>query len=106
MIFTEVILEVIGKPNPNDWKLDDGTTGTTCKLNVAQNDGVDVATIKCPQDVFDAVRRGDVCRFACSFAEYKNRSEFKISNLIKIENFKPSGATGSAPTPPTGGGVK
>ena len=59
MLFIDLTVEVIGKPEPRDWKNNEGQTMKSYRLNVAQNDGCDVATIRCPQIVYDSVRRGD-----------------------------------------------
>lgn len=56
------------------------------RLNVAQNDGIDVATIRCPQDVWNSVRRGDEAMFICTFAEYGDRSDFRIVGIKQIFN--------------------
>lgn len=85
MLYIEAELEVVGKPEPKDWKNDSGS-GRTFRLNVAQNDGVDVATIRCVQSVFDAVRRGDVALLRCSFAEYGDRVDFRAVELVRILN--------------------
>jgi len=94
MLYIEAKLEVIGKPEPRDWKNNEGQTMQSYRLNVAQNDGVDVATVRCPQKVYDAVRRGDVATFLCSFAEYGDRSDFRVQELKQIHNIdKPGSAT-------------
>ena len=79
MLYIEATLEIIGKPEAREWKNDQGQNMKSYRLNVAQNDGVDVATIRCPQSVYDKVRRGDNAVFICSFAEYGDRSDFRIT---------------------------
>ncbi len=56
------------------------------RLNVAQNDGVDIATIRCPQEVYADVRRGDVALFLCTFTEYGDRSDFRIVGVKQLLN--------------------
>lgn len=85
MLYIEAELEVVGKPEPKDWKNDSGS-GRTFRLNVAQNNGVDVATVRCTQAVYDAVRRGDVALLRCSFAEYGDRADFRAVELVRILN--------------------
>lgn len=101
MIYTTTKFEVIGKPECKDWKLTNGNSGTTYKLNVAQNNGVDVATIKCPQKVYDTVCRGDVADFLCSFSDYGDKQEFKIVEIVKFDT---AGNVGQSPvnTPAAG----
>lgn len=84
MIHIEAKFEVIGKPEAKQWKMENAS-GTTFKLNVAQNDGVDVATIKCPQKVYDTVRRGDVAIFHCTYSDFGDKSEFKIADIVRFE---------------------
>ena len=43
MLNIEAKLEVVGKPEPRDWKNNEGQTMKSYRLNVAQNDGVDIA---------------------------------------------------------------
>lgn len=81
MLFIDLTVEVIGKPEPRDWKNNEGQTMKSYRLNVAQNDGCDVATIRCPQIVYDSVRRGDRAVFGCSFAEYGDRTDFRIVDV-------------------------
>ena len=52
MLNIEAKLEVVGKPEPRDWKNNEGQIMKSYRLNVAQNDGVDIATIRCPQEVY------------------------------------------------------
>ncbi len=92
-------LEVIGKPEPRDWKNNEGQTMKSYRLNVAQNDGVDVETIRCPQDVYDSVRRGDIASFVCTYAVYGDRTDFRIVSIQQIHNLKPGSA-------PAGGNAK
>ena len=40
MLNIEAKLEVVGKPEPRDWKNNEGQTMKSYRLNVAQNDGV------------------------------------------------------------------
>ncbi len=91
MLNIEAKLEVIGKPEPRDWKNNEGQTMKSYRLNVAQNDGVDVATIRCPQTVYDSVRRGDVATFVCTYAEYGDRTDFRIVELKQLHNFEKPG---------------
>ena len=88
MLNIEATLEVIGKPQPKDWRNEQGQNMKSYRLNVAQNDGVDVATIRCPQNVYDAVKRGDVANFLCTFAEYADRSDFRIIEVKQFLNMK------------------
>lgn len=96
MIFIKANFEIIGKPEVRTWKNKEGTEFKTYRLNVAQNDGVDVATIKCPESVYGQVRRGDVGIFLCSYAEYDNGADFKIVELEKLENYG-AGIAGNQP---------
>lgn len=89
MIFMEVRAEVIGKPEPKNWKNDNGS-GITYRLNIGQNDGADVSTLRCPQDVFNKLRRGDDATLRCTYVEYGERSDFRVVDVIKIHNFKTS----------------
>lgn len=93
MLYIEAKLEVIGKPEPRDWKNNEGQSMKSFRLNVAQNDGVDVATIRCPESVYNAVRRGDNAIFVCTFAEYGDRSDFRITDVKQLLN-KPGSTPG------------
>lgn len=94
MLNIEAKLEVIGKPEPRDWKNNEGQTMKSYRLNVAQNDGIDVTTIRCPEKVYNDVRRGDVATFVCTYAEYGDRTDFRIVELKQLYNFdKPGSAT-------------
>lgn len=84
MLYIEATLEIIGKPEAREWKNDQGQNMKSYRLNVAHNDGVDVATIRCPQSVYDKVRRGDNAVFICSFAEYGDRSDFRITDIKQL----------------------
>ncbi|MEW4413396.1 hypothetical protein [Clostridium sp. AN503] len=81
MIYIEMTAEVIGKPEPRPWE-NNGQKGVTHKLNLAQNDGRDMSTVKCPQSVYDTLRRGDTATLRCSYAEYGDRADFKVVDLI------------------------
>lgn len=86
MLNIEAKLEVVGKPAPRDWKNNEGQIMKSYRLNVAQNDGVDIATIRCPQDVYAGVCRGDVALFLCTFTEYGDRSDFRIVGVKQLLN--------------------
>ncbi len=86
MLFIDLDAEVIGKPEPKDWKNSEGQSMKSFRLNVAQNDGCDVATLRCPQIVYDSVRRGDKVCFSCTFAEYGDRSDFRVVSIKKYLN--------------------
>lgn len=89
MLNIEAKLEVIGKPEPRDWTNSEGQKMKSFRLNVAQNEGIDVATVRCPQNVYDAVRRGDVATFVCTYAEYGDRADFRIVEVKQFQNMKP-----------------
>lgn len=101
MIYIEAKFEVVGKPEGKDWNMN-GSSGTTYKLNVAQNDGVDIATIKCPKKVYDMVCRGDVAVFLCTYVDFGDKSDFKIAEVLRFE--RPGNAPQPAPATPTPAG--
>lgn len=105
MLYTRIELEVIGKPDSRSWKNDEGKTVNTFKLNVAQDDGKNTATMKCPEDVYNQVRRGDVVEFQCSYAEYGDRVDFRIVAVNRYLNTTPApvGSAASAPASPAAG---
>lgn len=47
-------VKVLVKNEPKDFKLDNGTTGTSYKITVLQ--GEDVNTISCEKEIYDAVQ--------------------------------------------------
>ena len=93
MIYIEMTAEVIGKPEPRPWA-NNGQTGVTHKLNLVQNGGRDMSTVKCPESVYNTLRRGDIATLRCSYAEYGDRADFKVIDLITSKS--PSSAAPAA----------
>lgn len=85
MIFVDMKAEVIGKPTPREWK-NDNASGVTYKLNLAQNDGCDVSTVKVAREVYESVCKGDEVVVRCSYAEYNDRPDFKGVALVSVKS--------------------
>lgn len=89
--------EVLGKPEPRQYMGNDGKQAMSYKLNMGQNDGVDIATISTTQRVYESVRRGDKAEFLCTYAEYGDRVSFRITDVLKYDNLPPAGDLPKSP---------
>ncbi|MDD3253696.1 MAG: hypothetical protein PHV18_14185 [Lachnospiraceae bacterium] len=101
MIFIEMTAEVIGKPEGRPWKNNEGKEQMSYKVNLAQNDGADVSTVRCPEKVYSVLRRGDVVTLRCSYAEYGDRADFRVVDVIHYE--KQVSSPANTPASPTAG---
>lgn len=86
MLNINAVFEVIGKPEPRPYVGNDGKQAFSYKLNIAQNDGVDVSTISTNESVYNKVKRGDVAEFVCTYAEYGDRVSFRIADVVQFKN--------------------
>jgi hypothetical protein len=85
--------EVIGKPEPRSWNMN-GQQGTSYRLNIAQNDGTDMASLRCHQKVYDTVARGDECDFLCQYNDNGENSTFRIVEIVKYHKMKDNPSLG------------
>lgn len=99
MLTLNADLEVIGKPTPKPYVGNDGKQALSYKLNVAQNDGHDVATLSTTQAVYDSVHRMDRVMFECTVAEYGDKTVFRIASIKQFLNM-PSSAPASNTSAP------
>lgn len=95
-------VEIDGKPEPRPWKdKETGKERTSYKLNISQNDGADVATIGCDENIYNMVRRRDNAKayFAYSDGGTNGKPYLKLESLQILSgstsgdgnNSKPSG---------------
>lgn len=84
MLVFDATIEIEGKPDPKPWKDDAGNERLSYKLNVSQNEGRDVATVKCDEKIYNSVRRHDVVKAVFLYSEINGRTNLKLDSVTAV----------------------
>lgn len=102
MLRFETLVEVDGKPEPNKWTDNSGKERLSYKLNISQNEGRDVATIGCTENLYNAVRRRDTLKAVFAFSEgggaNNSKPYLKLESAEIVNLSKPVSGQVNAPS--------
>lgn len=108
-ISSTVDVTVLAKPQPSDWKMDNGQRGTTYKLTCQC--GEDAGMVKVPEDVYRLAVVGMPLRLYCTFSEMRAKDlglvySMKITGAMPVKASDRADAKSTAPNTATPNAAK